>query len=157
MKQTTSSDPTTPTETTDIAADTESGAGSFESLPTVRFVTPLPGFPGLSTFRLVAITEASPVFRLVSLEEPAIEFAVAASEVFFPDYEVEVDDDTAGRLGISTADDAVVLVVLNLSGGAAAATANLRGPIVANRHSGAAEQLVLEGDHDVRRPLFEPQ
>ncbi|HEX6382882.1 MAG TPA: flagellar assembly protein FliW, partial [Acidimicrobiia bacterium] len=63
--------------------------------------------------------------------------------LFFPDYAPEIDDDTAERLELKSADDALLLVIVTVTDPVATSTANLLGPIVVNRHTRAAAQAVL--------------
>ena len=72
-----------------------------------------------------------------------LEFVVTHPGLFFPDYAPEIDDDTADRLELKSADDALLLVIVTVTDPVAASTANLLGPIVVNRHTRAAAQAVL--------------
>ena len=63
-------------------------------------------------------------------------------------------DATAERLNLQDSDDALMLVILTVDKEPADATANLMGPIVVNRHTLDAAQVVLTGsDYEVRTPL----
>ena len=75
--------------------------------------------------------------------EVDLEFVVTHPGLFFPDYAPEIDDDTANRLELESADDALLLVIVTVTEPVAASTANLLGPIVVNRHTRAAAQAVL--------------
>ena len=66
--------------------------------------------------------------------------------VFYPDYEFDLDDAAAERLGLAVADDAIVLAVVTLRDRPEDATLNLLGPIVVNRHTHEAAQIVLPDD-----------
>jgi hypothetical protein len=61
---------------------------------------------------------------------------------------------TAERLGLIDAEEAIVLAVVTLRDRPADATLNLLGPIVVNRHTHEAAQVVLPTTtHSVRAPL----
>lgn len=123
------------------------------ALPELRMTGGLPGFPGSERYALVEVT-GSDVFLLRSLDEDGLEFVVVPPAVFFPDYAPEVDDEAASALGLETAEDALVLVVVTLAGGPGAATCNLRAPVVVNRRTLQAAQVVLADDaHSLREPL----
>lgn len=115
----------------------------------------LPGFAGARTFTLVRWGgDDSPFSVLQSTEDESLRFVVVPPHTFFPDYAPVLSDDDVDRLGLHEADDAIVLVVVTLGRHAAEATANLLGPIVVNRHTLAAAQLVLSGQElPARRPL----
>jgi flagellar assembly factor FliW len=116
-----------------------------DELPELHFASGLPGFPDARRFLLVRLgDELSPFSVLRSLDNPAdLEFIVTHPGLFFPDYAPEVDDDTAERLELKSADDALLLVIVTVADPVAASTANLLGPIVVNRHTRAAAQAVL--------------
>ena len=124
-------------------------------LPEITFDTGLPGFPDVHRFALVPWGGASSPFSLLrSLENAELAFVVVPPQLFFPAYEPEIDDATADRLGIGDADDALVLVVVTVGDEPSDATANLLGPLVINRHSRAAAQVVLSnGGFELRTPL----
>jgi flagellar assembly factor FliW len=118
-------------------------------LPELHFASGLPGFPDARRFVLVRIgDELSPFSVLRSIDNgsddaPDVEFVVTHPALFFPDYEPEIDDDTASRLELTSADDALLLVIVTVADPVADSTANLLGPIVVNRHTRAAAQAVL--------------
>jgi flagellar assembly factor FliW len=118
-------------------------------LPELHFASGLPGFPDVRRFLLVRLgDELSPFSVLRSLDHgpddgPGLEFVVTHPGLFFPDYAPEIDDDTATRLELESADDALLLVIVTVAEPVAASTANLLGPIVVNRHTRAAAQAVL--------------
>ena len=120
------------------------GASASE-LPELHFASGLPGFPDARRFVLVRLgDELSPFSVLRSLDgEADLEFVVTHPGLFFPDYAPEIDDDTAARLELRSADDALLLVIVTVTNPVDASTANLLGPIVVNRHTRAAAQAVL--------------
>ena len=138
-----------PTATVPVSQETQ--------LPEIRFAAGLPGFPEAQRFALVQPDDVqdSPFFVLRNLDDPDLEFVVVPPVVFFPDYAPELDDDTVDRLGITSAEDALVLVIVTLGGDPSAATVNLLGPIVINRHTLDAVQTVLvSSEYEVRTPLI---
>jgi flagellar assembly factor FliW len=129
---------------------------TVEEIPELLFAAGIPGFPEAKRFTLVWWgDETSPFSILASLDEPGLEFLVVPPLAFFPLYTPEIDDDTVERLGIETADDVILLVIVTTGEDAADATANLLAPIVVNRHTRQAAQAVLvEGEHPLRAPLL---
>jgi len=115
----------------------------------------LAGFPAARRFALEQWGGSdSPFMLLRSLEVGGLEFVTVPPAVFFPDYRPEIDDASAARLLVRDPDDAVVLVILTVGDDPRESTANLLGPIVINRHTGCAAQVVLaDRRHDVRTPL----
>ncbi len=111
------------------------------------------GFSGLERFALVEVSEASPLFRLCSLDRPGLDFLVVPPPVFFADYAPEIDDASAARLALTDAEDALLLVILTVGEDVAAATANLMAPVVINARTRQAAQVVVEGTYPLRAPL----
>jgi flagellar assembly factor FliW len=119
------------------------------------FDSGLPGFEDAHRFTLIRWgDEDSPFAIMRSLEHEGLEFVVVPPMAFYPEYELELDDTTAERLELEEAEDAIVLGVVTLGEQAADATVNLLGPIVINRHTRKAAQVVLvRSDYDLRAPL----
>jgi len=121
----------------------------------ITFAAGLPGFPHVNVFQLKPWGPAgSPYLILTSVDDRDVGFVVVPPWVFYPDYEFDLDDSTAERLGLVVADDAIVLAVVTLRDRPDEATLNLLGPIVVNRHTHEAAQVVLPTtSHSVRAPL----
>ncbi|SDD35962.1 flagellar assembly factor FliW [Nocardioides lianchengensis] len=113
-------------------------------LPVIELVHPMPGFPDRSRFALVSLDEDGVLCALRSLEEPDLRFLVVPPGPFFPDYAPEVDDSVVSDLGIDSADDALVLLVLRAGTSLAETTANLLAPVVVNRRTRRAAQVILD-------------
>ena len=70
------------------------------------------------------------------------------------DYAGGLDDDTAAALDLQHADDAFVLAIVAVGQDGGQHTVNLLGPVVVNRHTGAARQVVLvDSAYPLRHPL----
>ena len=124
------------------------------SLPTIELVDGMPGFPSLRSFALVTLDEDGLLFSLRSLQEPELRFLVVPPAPFFPDYAPEIDDESARRLGLRAAEDAMLLLVVTVGDIPQDATANLLAPIVVNTRTRAGAQVVLTGsDHPLRAAL----
>jgi flagellar assembly factor FliW len=121
----------------------------------IRFAAGLPGFPHVHTFHLKPWgPPGSPYLLLSAVDDPDVGFVVVPPWVFYPEYEFDLDDTTAERLGLVVADDAIVLAVVTLRDRPDEATLNLLGPIVVNRHTHEAAQVVLPTtSYSVRAPL----
>lgn len=125
--------------------------------PVLEMAAGLPGFPDARRFVLMAWgEEGSPFSLLRSLDHESLEFLVAAPVVLFPDYAPELDDVDAGALGLLSAEDALVLVIVTVGEHAEDATANLLAPIIVNIHTLVAAQIALPTApvEDLRRPLW---
>ena len=121
----------------------------------IRFAAGLPGFPHVHNFHLKPWgPPGSPYLLLRAVDDLDVGFVVVPPWVFYHDYEFDLDDTSAERLGLAAADDAIVLAVVTLRERPEDATLNLLGPIVVNRHSHEAAQIVLPTtSYSVRAPL----
>jgi flagellar assembly factor FliW len=121
----------------------------------LHFDDGIPGFPDHRRFTLSRWGgDDSPFSLLESVDDDSLRFVVVPPEVFFPTYAPMLSDDDAARLGLSQAEDAIVLVVVTLGDAAVDATANLLGPVVINRHTLAGAQVVLTSQElSTRAPL----
>ena len=101
-----------------------------------------------------AEVDESPLYELRSLEQPDVRFMVVVPGAYFADYEIDLDDQECGDLGLTDSADALVLVMLTVGRDAASTTANLLAPVVINARTRAAAQVILTGsDWPVRVPL----
>ena len=125
-----------------------------EDIPVIDMVTPMPGFPDHQRFALVQLDDAGVLCSLQSVEDPELRFLVVPPSAFFPDYAPVIDDATVATLGIESAEDAMVLLVVNPGGESGDATANLLAPVVVNLATRQGGQVVLDEDLPIRAPLL---
>jgi flagellar assembly factor FliW len=118
----------------------------------VEFPNGLIGLRG-TRYALVPHGEDGTFVWLHSMEDPDLALPVTRPWNFFADYEVELSDSEAERIGLSDPSDADVYVTVRAGGAAHDFTANLRAPIVIA--GGRGFQVINEaGDPPVRAPLF---
>ena len=126
---------------------------SAPAIPAIELVHPLPGFPDRRRFALVQLDEDGVLCQLQSLEDPTLRFLVMSPVQFFPDYAPEVSDDVVADLAIESADDVIVLLVLNAGESLGTTTANLMAPVLVNTATLRASQVILD---DPALPLAAP-
>jgi flagellar assembly factor FliW len=108
---------------------------------------------GGSRFALVAAEQDSPFVWLHSVDDPALALPVTNPWQFFADYEVELDDGEAERIGITDPAQASVWVTVAAAESLQDFRANLRAPILV--HDGRGHQVINEArEAPVRAPLF---
>jgi flagellar assembly factor FliW len=126
------------------------------ALPTrLRLPQGLVGFPESTSAELIEAPEAPP-FSWLRLEgEAPVAFVVMEPTGFIADYQLELFDEDAAALGLTEGAQAAVLNIVTVGPDATAATVNLTGPIVVNRATGVAKQVVLANHarYSVRHPL----
>ena len=112
-------------------------------LPTIDLAVPMPGFPRHRQFVLVRLNDDGLLYAFTSIEDPELRFLVAPPEPFFPDYAPEIDDEVFAALNTKDPDRLLLLVVI--TAGVNETTANLLAPIVVDRDSRRAMQVILNG------------
>jgi flagellar assembly factor FliW len=112
-------------------------------LPTIDLAVPMPGFPRHRQFVLVRLNDEGLLYALTSSEDPELRFLVAPPEPFFPDYAPEIEDEVFAALNTTDPDRLLLLVVI--TAGVNETTANLLAPIVVDRDSRRAMQVILNG------------
>jgi flagellar assembly factor FliW len=123
--------------------------------PVIELVDAMPGLPAMAQCVLVQLDETAALYRLQSMIDPDLRLLVAASPVFFADYAPEIDEETAAKIGLTDAADALVLLVITVGGSAAESTANLLAPIVLNASTRQAAQVLQQSaDLPLQAPLI---
>ena len=112
-------------------------------LPTIDMAVPMPGFPRHRQFVLVRLNDEGLLYAFTSIEDPELRFLVAPPEPFFPDYAPEIEDEVFAALNTKDPDRLLLLVVI--TAGVNETTANLLAPIVVDRDSRRAMQVILSG------------
>jgi flagellar assembly factor FliW len=112
-------------------------------LPTITMAVPMPGFPAHREFVLVRLNDEGMLYAFTSTEDPELRFLVAPPEPFFPEYAPEIGDDVFAALNTKDPDRLLLMVVI--TAGTNETTANLLAPIVVDRDSMRAVQVVLSG------------
>jgi flagellar assembly factor FliW len=122
----------------------------------LAFPAGIVGFPHHTRGEVIHIEEQLP-FQWLRLHGPTpLNFVVIDPTGIIPDYLPELFDEDAASLGIETAEDALLLNIVTVGRTQpATATVNLVGPIVINRHSGRAKQVVISNHsrYSARHPL----
>ncbi|HUO47457.1 MAG TPA: flagellar assembly protein FliW [Acidimicrobiales bacterium] len=148
----------TQTHTSDAVLGNQGLAPSLDKV-VLEFATGLPGFPDDRRFVLENLGPAlEPFCRMRSIDHPDICFTVVPPGTLVPDYTVEIDIESVERLGLTSAEDAVILAIVTLAMAPEPPKMNLLGPIVVNRHTRAAAQVVQHGSsYGVAVPLVAPE
>ena len=131
---------------------TSSRFGTVEVDPDAVITFPR-GLIGLGGSRFAVVGgEGDAIVWLHSVDDPDLAVPVASPWSFFPDYAVDLPDDEATRLGITSPDEARVLVVVRVGETAQDCFANLKAPILVA--GGQGHQVLNEADAPLRAPLI---
>jgi flagellar assembly factor FliW len=116
------------------------------------FVGGIPGFPTTRNFRLESLgAELEPFCVMRSVDQSEIRFVLVPPGALFPDYTIEIDEQHVEGLGLTSAEDALVLAIVTLG---QTPTANLLGPLVVNRRTRVAAQVVqVQSRYRAAEPL----
>ena len=127
--------------------------------PAVRelhFPNGIVGFPEHRRGEIFHLPDQLP-FQWLRLHGPdPLHFVVIDPSGLVADYAPELFDDDAHALGINSTADAQVYTIVTVRGGpATTATVNLVGPVILNRHTGIARQVVVanHSQYSARHPL----
>ena len=121
------------------------GELEIEEQDVVRFADGIPAFEDEHEFVGLPYEEGTPYMFLQSMATPELAFLMTDPFVFFPDYSFELDDENMDKLEIKTMDDVLVCPLISIPrSGVAYMTTNLLAPVVINRHTMQAKQIVLE-------------
>lgn len=120
------------------------------------FVAPLPGVEqGGTRYALLDLNPQSQVKLLQSVGDANICFLVGDPAKLATDYVVDLNDEELSGLGLKAGGEAAVLVILTAFGDASGmTTANLKAPVVINRNTFAASQVILHRqDYSTKTPV----
>jgi flagellar assembly factor FliW len=104
-------------------------------------------------YTLISREESQPFLWLQSTDDPSLALPVTNPGLFFSNYQVEISDSEAQRIGITDPSDADVYVTVRAAETIDGFRANLHAPILIVR--GRGHQVINEApDCPVRAPLF---
>ncbi|MCX6938189.1 MAG: flagellar assembly protein FliW [Verrucomicrobia bacterium] len=121
----------------------------------LTFPNGIVGFPEHRRGEVFHFADQLP-FQWLRLHGPSpLHFVVIDPIGLLPDYAPELFDDDATALGIIDSSDALVLNIVTVRDQASTANVNLVGPIIINRHTGVARQVVVANhtQFSARHPL----
>ncbi|MBM3845166.1 MAG: flagellar assembly protein FliW [Verrucomicrobia bacterium] len=137
-----------------FAERTEASPLSQESQAAIQMPMGLLGFEQSKEFNLLADPEEAPFAWLQCSQGTRVSFLIVDPFIFFPDYQPDVSAEDAAFLGLSTPQDAAVFNIVTLRPGGNP-TINLKGPIVINRQTRTAKQVIPSNAavYQVQHPL----
>jgi flagellar assembly factor FliW len=120
----------------------------------IRMPLGLLGLEQLKRFTLQANPEEDSFLWLKVQDEPKMSFLVLSPFVVLPTYEPEIPDEDEAFLDLQDPQDTLILNIVTMHG-SQQATINLKGPIVLNRRTLVAKQVIPLNapDYSVAYPL----
>jgi flagellar assembly factor FliW len=127
----------------------EIGTGKLLHLP-----LGLLGFEHLKQYQLIAEPAETPFCWLQVMGDPSLAFLVVPPFAVLPTYSPDISEEDAAFLGLSKASDALLFNIVTLRPDNKS-TVNLKGPVVVNRHTLVAKQVVPTNaaEYPLRHPL----
>ncbi len=120
---------------------TETGSLLERNHCVLRMPLGLLGFEQCKRFTLYARPAEEPFLRLQALGNLKLAFLVMSPFVVVPDYRPAIPDEDARFLGLKGPEEALIVNIVTVSG-PQQATVNLKGPIVLNRRTLTAKQVI---------------
>lgn len=123
------------------------------------FADGLPAFEDEREFVILPFDDDSPYSFLQSVATPELAFLMTVPFVFFPDYEFVLEDDVMAALAIKGSEDMQIYTLVTIPGGnIKEMTANLMAPVVINKKTREAKQVVLDkSQYTTKHRLFPPK
>lgn len=109
----------------------------------LEFVTPPPGLSPHTTFALDEVDAAGGLYALTAAADPEVRLFAVDPAAVLDDYAPALSDAHVADLGLAQPEDARVLVVARMTDEGIGV--NLLAPVVINRRTGVAAQVILEG------------
>ncbi|PRB16029.1 flagellar assembly protein FliW [Microbacterium sp. MYb62] len=118
----------------------------------LTFVAPPPGLAPHVDFALAPVDGADGLFSMRAVDDAALRLYLVDPRAVLSEYAPILTDEQADGLALGSADDALILVVAHPS--VEGVSVNLLAPVIVNRTTGAASQVILEDqDYPLRAPL----
>jgi flagellar assembly factor FliW len=116
------------------------------------------GFEGIKQYSLITNPDEEPFLWLQAVGDPSLSFLVVPTFDVAKDYNPEIGDEDAAFLGLDSQEDAWVYGIVTLHRNRPA-TVNLKGPIIVNRHTLRAKQVVLNNAvrYAIQHPIVDTE
>ncbi len=138
-----------------LAQPAEDLVTEVADIPVIEFVEPVIGFGELTRFALVENGGDQTLWNLTALEREGVSFLVVQAGQFYPNLSIEVADETVAALGVTAAEDVVVLLIVKAGHDLNDTTVNIKAPVLLNVVNRKAAQIVLDDpDLSVTAPLI---
>ncbi len=120
----------------------------------VRMPNGMLGFEKIKDYILISNPDEHPFVWLQVQDDSALAFVVVDPFIALPDYQPDIPQADVDFLKLDEASDALLLAVVTIHD-EHRATANLKGPIVINRHTHVAKQVIIANAaaYSINHPL----
>jgi flagellar assembly factor FliW len=108
----------------------------------ISFPQGLFGFESCRDYVLLD-AEKEPFYWLQSVDSVQTAFILVNPFLFRPDYEVNINNEELADIGIKGPEKALIFAIVTIPADGTPMTVNLQGPVVINRDTHAAKQVIL--------------
>lgn len=120
----------------------------------ITFKKGLPGFETLTKFKLTDL-EGNTKFKILQSIEDKISFVSTNPFDIYPEYEINLNDETIKELEIENPEEVLVLSIITLGQTLEKSSMNLKAPVVINIKNNLGKQYILQTDkYETKHPLI---
>lgn len=121
-----------------------------------NFESPIIGYNELKRYMLIEHDEKSCFKWLQSLDNPEVAFPVTSAGYFNIEYNFEIQDEDAEKIGLKNAEDLIVLNIASIpADNPKGTTINLKAPIITNISNLKSMQIILPDEKlKIKHPIF---
>ena len=134
------------------------GEVTIDPAKIIHFENGIIGFPELEDFALIYDIEKGNnvgIRWMQSLQEPTFAMPVMDPLIVKPDYNPLVDDEILKPIGKLNPAETLVLVTVTVPKEPKNMSVNLMAPMIINAEEKKAVQIILDGDYEVKFPIYE--
>jgi len=129
--------------------------GEQASTKRIQIPSGLLGLEHIKEYELISVPDEDPFMWLQSAGAPKVTFLLVSPFAVRRDYRPDISDNDVQSLGLHSTDDALLFNIVTARDNAPA-TVNLKGPILINRATNVARQVVINNaaEYSVRHPIL---
>lgn len=131
------------------------GLIEYSEAEIIHFDDGLYGFSEAKDFILVGeMNEDFPFMWMQSIQTPELAFIITSPFLFVENYDFELPDAVTSKMDISSVDDILIYCLTVIPEDVTKTTINLKAPIILNRITRAAKQVILNEDYPYKNLIF---
>lgn len=131
------------------------GTIEYSESDIITFEEGLYGFSEAKKFVLAGEIDAEFPFQwLQSINDPMLSFVVTSPFLFVEQYDFELPDAVVEKMDLKSIDAVMVYCLTVIPDDAALTTINLKAPIVINKETKQAKQIILNEEYEYKYRIF---
>lgn len=113
----------------------------------ITFSKGIPSFETVKEYTILDLSDNNTFHCLQSIKHPEIAFFLITPWDFFPDYDINISQEDLEDLNITKIEQVAIYNIVTIPQDPKKITANLLGPIVINRETLQAKQVILSQEN----------